>query len=469
MERAMKLEACVLCVVLFVLSAGCGSAAAPTLTRRGSAPCLPGSGAVETWCDDVGNCEFRVTTGGVFPCRSVESAECTDAATAAVNACVAGGVDGGVGGDGGVGTDGGSGGGVDAGPLAPVNELDLLLMIDDSNSMAEEQASIVTELPRLLEILTSGDRDGDGAPDFAPAASLHVGVVSSDMGVGAVSGIESCPTATGDDGILQSRGATTTGCSPAASGIFEFFAGEDVGDLARRVGCVVALGTGGCGFEQQLEASLKAVSLAPAGDGTSPVSWTRAGYLPPTFLGDTTGHGGAGGANDGFLRPGGVLAVVLVTDEEDCSTTDTSIFDRTDPRFSSVDLNLRCHTFADVQYPVQRYVDGFSGLRADPRRLVFAAIAGVPPDASDAGLSYDALLDREEMVERIDPVLHNRLLPSCTSPGGRGVAYPPRRIVQVAQGLESLGAQTTVQSICSTSYSDAMDAIIMRISTALGH
>jgi hypothetical protein len=48
-------------------------------------------GAVETWCDDTGNCELRVTTGGVFPCRSVGSSECLTAAMMATEACLAGG------------------------------------------------------------------------------------------------------------------------------------------------------------------------------------------------------------------------------------------------------------------------------------------------------------------------------------------------------------------------------------------
>ncbi len=75
--------------------------ASPPLTMRGSTPCPPGTGSVESWCDDAGNCEFRVTTGGVFICRAGDVAGCTAAATDAAESCRAGVV-----GDGGVG-DGG--------------------------------------------------------------------------------------------------------------------------------------------------------------------------------------------------------------------------------------------------------------------------------------------------------------------------------------------------------------------------
>ncbi len=343
-----------------------------------------------------------------------------------------------------------------------VSSVDLLLMIDNSNSMSEEQLSLVTEIPRVIHILTSGDRDADGVRDFAPVTSLHVGIIDSDMGTGSVTGIESCSGGFGDDGIMQNHGSFESGCMPTyPSGIFDFASGrDDETAFANDVGCVASLGTDGCGFEHQLEAPLKALTLVPTTDGTSPVSWTRPGYRPAVFLGSTFGHGGPGGANDGFMRPDSVLAILLVSDEEDCSAIDPSIFDRTDPRYASVDLNLRCHTFTDAQYPIQRYVDGFIGLRSSPELLVFSAIVGVPQDAVDSGLSYGQILALDAMTERIDPVAGNRVLPSCTSPAGRGVAYPPRRIVEVAQGLQRLGAATSVQSICNTSYTGAVDDII---------
>jgi hypothetical protein len=348
-------------------------------------------------------------------------------------------------------------------------QLDLLLVIDDSGSMTEEQQSLVTEIPRVIDVLSSGDRDGDGTVDFSPVSSLHVGIVSTDMGTGVVSGVESCSAGFGDDGVMLDHGSTSTGCMPSyPSGIFEFVpTTDDRTQFSTDVGCTASLGNDGCGFEQQLEAALKAVSLAPQADGRSPVSWTAPGYRPPVFFGSTFGHAGAGGLNDGFLRPTSVLAMVVVTDEDDCSVTDPTIFDRTDPRFASVDLNLRCHTFVDALYPVQRYVDGLLGLRVWPELLVFTAITGAPEEAVADGLSYDALLALDEMTERIDPVLHNQLLPSCTAPAGRGVAFPPRRIVQVARGLEAAGAGTSIESICNTSFHRAFDRILQRTGQAL--
>src|ERR1700755_240137 len=63
-----------------------------------------------------------------------------------------------------------------------VDKVDLLFMVDNSNSMAGEQESLKVQFPKLITVLTSGERmPGDPNP-FPPAKDLHLGVVSSDMG-----------------------------------------------------------------------------------------------------------------------------------------------------------------------------------------------------------------------------------------------------------------------------------------------
>ena len=77
-----------------------------------------------------------------------------------------------------------------------VDQVDVLFVIDNSGSMSEEQVKLSKELPRLVRVLASGDLDGvpnaDGQPDFQPVASLHLGVVSSDLGVNGQGGVNGC-------------------------------------------------------------------------------------------------------------------------------------------------------------------------------------------------------------------------------------------------------------------------------------
>ena len=93
--------------------------------------------------------------------------------------------------------------------VTSVDKVDLLFMMDNSNSMQEEQASLAEQLPRLIQVLASGDQDGDGIEDFPPVKSLQVGVITSDMGTGGFS-VPTCSDSNfGDDGKLRSIGNTT--------------------------------------------------------------------------------------------------------------------------------------------------------------------------------------------------------------------------------------------------------------------
>jgi hypothetical protein len=353
-----------------------------------------------------------------------------------------------------------------------VDKVDLLLMIDNSNSMSEEQASVAEQIPRVIAILSSGDRDGDGARDFEPPSSIHLGIVDSDMGIGEVTGIATCDPGFGDDGLMQIRarhpsaGCVTDYAATYGGNFFTFTASgaRSASQFADDVSCVATLGTDGCGFEFELESPLKALSLVPTVTGDSPVSWTHSGYRPPTFYAGTFGHGGDPTTNGTFLRPGSVLAIVTVNDEDDCSTGNPQIFSPDNPTYNTVDLNLRCHQWSAELFPIERYVDGFLGLRSDPSRLVYAVIAGVPQSA--AGADPSVILADPNMVEQFNPAMVNQLLPACVSPGGRGVAYPAIRMTRLAQQLEANGARTTVQSICNADFSPAFDEIIAAVSGA---
>lgn len=362
-----------------------------------------------------------------------------------------------------------------------VDKVDLLFMVDNSNSMTEEQASLTAEFPTLVNILASGDfdQDGDdasdgedGDEDFDPVRDLNIGVVTSDMGTGGFT-VPTCARSDfGDDGILRTQGRTDiAGCMATYPSFLNFRpdSGGNPADFARDVACVATTGTGGCGFEQQLEATLKALSPSV------PTTWTADGFAAPTFFRNTFGH--ADTNNDGFVRNDSVLAVILVSDEEDCSARDPELFNPSSATYGATDLNLRCFAHADAAlHPVSRFVDGLIQLRNRSGLLIFAPIVGIPVDltpAPGARPNYDALVSEDpairddRMEERVDPSMPSRLQPSCNVPG-RGVAFPPVRIVRVAQRLEALGAGVTVQSICQESFRGALVEVIRQIKSALG-
>ena len=298
------------------------------------------------------------------------------------------------------------------------DQLDVLLVIENTSSMAAAQARLAAQLPRFVHQLLAGDSDGDGSGDFFPPRSLHVGIVDTDMGPGGTAGTANCDVGFGDDGLMQTRLAhPRAGCrsdylSSYPGRIFDFTMGAPVSDAAYAadVACMTQIGTDGCGFAAPLEAALKAISLTPAATGDSPVSWTHPGYRPPVFFGGTFGHGDDPATNGNFLFPFGTTAVVLLATHDDCSTDMPQIFSLDDAMFSATNINLRCHTFGDRLYPIERYADGLVGLRAAPHELVLSVIEGVPTDL--AGSDPAVILADPRMLPRIDPAHADRLVPA---------------------------------------------------------
>ena len=353
-----------------------------------------------------------------------------------------------------------------------VDKVDLLFVIDDSGSMTEEQEKLKDQLPKLVGILTSGIK-GNG-DTFPPVRDLHLGVVTSDMGgSGMKIGDAKCDTnginTFGRDGILVDR---TAGAEARCEGLTDGAhylsyvpqksGGPTPDEVDKNFGCLANVGTGGCGFEQQLEAMYKAV----APDTVS-------------FAAGTKGHGNR--ENKGFLRSDAVLAIIHVSDEEDCSVTDegrTLFVAGSDnpnvfgPDKERINLNLRCAYRTDKSekqsraekngliHDVDRYIDGLKKLKPDNTdRIVFAAIVGIPDSTEGQGpeeilahplMGYAATSDGRDMV------------PACENPSTN--AKPAVRFVKTAQGF---GDNGVVQSICANTFAPAVDVIIEKISKQL--
>lgn len=324
--------------------------------------------------------------------------------------------------------------------------VDLLFVIDNSNSMGEEQARLTEALPTFLsQLVDPPDTDGDGISDWLPITDLQVGIVTTDMGTGGFT-VPTCARSDfGDDGLLRATGNTgLPGCMATYPTFLSYAPGgsSSVAGFAFDVGCVATAGTGGCGFEQPLEAALKALS---PGVATSEL------VDPPVFFRGTLGHGDR--ENDHFVRPDTLLAVVVITDEEDCSASDPELFNPTSSVYPTT-FNLRCFAHADrALHPVSRYVEGLAALRLGrPDLLAFALIAGVPNDLAPGGPLTDADFDRilgdPRMTQHYDPTMPTRLAAACSS--GLGDAFPAPRLVEVARGL---GAErASIASICQESY-----------------
>lgn len=178
-------------------------------------------------------------------------------------------------------------------PPPPPIEIDLLIVVDTSPGMAEELAVFAPQIGGLV-----GEIARSTSEDFQET-SLHVGVVTADLGAGphALAGCVS-----GGDGA---RFAPAPATCNGPTDLFLRHTRSDWGDLDRNysgtieeaVDCMIPRVADGCVVQQPLAAANRAL------DGTVT-------------------------DNLGFLRPGAALAVLIVTHQEDCSTTDpTTLFD----------------------------------------------------------------------------------------------------------------------------------------------
>jgi hypothetical protein len=335
---------------------------------------------------------------------------------------------------------------VDAG--APPRSVDILVMVDNSNSMASAQSCFQQySMVSVSELLAPPDQDGDGAPDHEAVADIHVGVISSDMGTRGHE-VQTCrDPVDGDDGVLLHEPADDyiAGCADSYPTYLSAAGGEDPSAVAGDLGCIATLGTGGCGFEQQLAAVREALTVHAAD------------------------------ANAGFLRDDSLLVVVILTDEEDCSVRDDASADVIfDTQAELGPLNLRCFNHRDEYVePVETYTDALLALRPGaPERVAVAVIAGIPPGTRHTcnlgdmrNDDFQCLLDLPEMQERVDDSPEGRgerLAPSCDE-AGLGEAFPPRRLVTLAREVHAAGGGATVASICEADFRPAMERIASMI------
>ena len=174
----------------------------------------------------------------------------------------------GTGGSGGSGVTGEASTGPDICADAACGPLDLLLIIDDSPSMAQWQPA--------LEVALQGLDAGPVGDLIRGSCDLHLGVLAT----GALYDANPLPCQ-GLGSLVRVGAEQCPGAAPYATG---------ADDLSAALGCRIGVGSEGPNDERPIQALLQAM---------------------------TPEHNDAGTCNDGFFRRDSLRAVLLVTDEDD--------------------------------------------------------------------------------------------------------------------------------------------------------
>lgn len=241
-------------------------------------------------------------------------------------------------------------------PQRRVNKIDLLFVIDNSRSMADKQLVLAAAVPDLVRRLVSPDcvaLSGGGRakpdaagkcaagfePEFQSVKDIHIGVVTSSLGGPGCGAVpepprpddtaeekEAAEQITDNAHLLGTRGRFVSALAkvqntdpPAPAGFLDWNPSARPGQSADAFTTTFtvmtkAAGEIGCGYEAQLEsfyrflidpAPPRSFQKVPCGPGmcTVPV-----GVDEPLL-----------NQRRAFLRPDSLVAIVLLTDENDCS------------------------------------------------------------------------------------------------------------------------------------------------------
>ena len=369
-------------------------------------------------------------------------------------------------------------------------DVDFLFVIDNSNC-GGRQERLIGQFDVLLEALGKLE---DGLPN------VRFGVVSTDLGAGPYA--SNCAPIGGDAGRLLHRAPVGSTCSPPEDTFIDVQSTDgalsgnianvdtpnegapgcqglldeatpvpapgdtaiDLCDIHAAFKCIANLGTDGCGFEQPLEAARMALTCIDEKTCTNP----------------------------DFLRAQALLAIVFLSDEDDCSARDGTVFNPQQTMVSSelgafnsyrcfefgvtcepaIDRsgtqtldNCRAKIVEDVGdsianlklFPIKPYYDFFSALKPEGR-VVMAAITGPHNPGDTVSTTTNASLAPD-------------LEPSCTGPYSGDAAYPAIRIHELVRRFGDNGIILSEVNgglgICASDFAPALTGLAEAIQASL--
>lgn len=233
---------------------------------------------------------------------------------------------GGAGGTAGGGVGNGQGG--DGQQAQGCSKMDILFVVDNSGSMSEEQANLAQNFPKFIDVLNAY-MTGAGQP-----LDYHVGLTTTSLTDTTPIPLPiPIPVPPGDDGALRNQ---------ASCGMTRPWIERTDANAAQEFSCVAQVGTDGSSHEQPLGAAKLALTDRIAD-----------------------------GKNAGFLRDDALLAIVLLTDEDDQSV---------DPANSS-----------SAELPVESFIMAYDAAKKGHDRWAAAIVAGPTACMSSFGSAEEAV------------------------------------------------------------------------------
>ena len=290
------------------------------------------------------------------------------------------------GGETGVGATGNEGGGIIGSPAAGgstgtgsgnehCDQIDIVFVIENSPPMQPEQQLLAANFPGFFETIDQY-KTPDGDPINYRIAVTSTGVTTMNTG-----GFGCDPITQRDDGRFR-----------------------EVANMPNR-------------WLEKIDANVEATfsQLAAVGNECTSTCHTMPLQAMQLSLSDRIDDG----YNAGFLRDDALLALVFLTDRDDCSSLEPTLECVPPPGFHPGG----CPVTSDAALePVQTYLDFLDGLKGGRERWAAAAIAAPPPDR-------------------------------CSSPSGNGTALPASRL---SGFIDATGANGVFSTVCADDLTPAL-------------
>ena len=202
-------------------------------------------------------------------------------------------------------------------------KMDLIFVVDDSGSMAEEQSNLASNFPMFANTLNNYQISTGELLDYRAGVTTSGVTAMVTIQPPQIPGFPPLPpiqqNQTGDDGRFRTT-----------SGMPRPWLERNDPNMAQMFATIANVGTGGPGLEMQLRAAELAMT-----------------------------------ANAGFMRDDALMGIVVITDEDDCSRRQTSFTSAGDG----------CATNGDMVTPVTEFVTLFDTAKGDRGRWAAAIIA----------------------------------------------------------------------------------------------
>ena len=221
--------------------------------------------------------------------------------------------------------------------------MDILFVIDDSGSMSEEQSNLINNFPQFVRVLDDYRTDAGNPLDY------RLGVTTTGRDITTVvsfnvPGIPFPPTEineTGPNGELL---------QPSSCSMPRRWIESADPDVAGTFSCVANVGTNGSSVEQPLLMTQRALTDRVT-DGT----------------------------NAGFIRNDALLAVIMLTDENDCSRPEERVETSIDLAGGAAGAADACDPNGDTIIPVSQFISALDSVKGERGRWAAAVIAGPGP------------------------------------------------------------------------------------------